>query len=193
MQIISALFISLLATVAQAGRDYEARAMSKLVVNQFCDNDCGGWSPLPPKASASQCGLALERIVRQPQTCAQKYMSGPARNVYLPIYNWFLPSADAVALAQVAAQFVSNNAVGIEIYDAFGRELVRINPDGTVLDVEVETTSFELARTWPLNYPTFLREEKKGKASITQNVWSADGQILTIVIFKEISLLPVVC
>lgn len=179
---------------AQAGRDYESRAMAKLVVNQV-EGDCDGWSPLPPKASQSQCGLALERIVKQPQTCAQKYMSAPARNVYLPIYNWFGIGPYTGTLEQVAAQYSYDNGVGIEIYDAFGRELVYVNTAGTAVPVAstIEPLSVELARTWPLNYPTFLRNEVSGFASITQNVWSADAQLLTIVIFKEVALLPVVC
>lgn len=148
-----------------------------------------GYSPLPARASESQCGLALQRIVMQPQSCAQKYMSGAARNIYLPIYQWFVNET----LVSTALQFAGDNGVGVEVFDAFGNVLVQITTSGAVGSTETDPFGFDLSRTWALNYPTFLRQEAEGIASITQNIWNVDGQLLTIEIAKDINSLPVIC
>lgn len=200
MHFLSTLLISVLAasTSVSAGRDYERKAAKNLLVGQWENEELeNGWCPLPPKASGSQCLLALERVVKQPQTCPQKYMSGAARAVYLPIYNWFINENGTGndQLGEVAVQFSRDNGVGVEIYDAFGNEIVNVGTDGVMqsLPLTTEPLSFELARTWALNYPTFLRDEPNQIASITQNVYSVEGELLTIVIYKELSLLPIVC
>ena len=88
-----------------------------------------------------------------------------------------------------------NNGVAVEVYDAMNYLIANIDSTGSVLPLPLAPTtlSFNIARTWPLNYPTFVRNEESGFASITQNVWSVQGQLLTVVISKAISLLPVVC
>lgn len=199
---INNLFLILSTAIAgsfvSAERDYEERAMRKLVSarslwkKQF---EGEGYSPLPPSPSYSQCLLALDRIVKQPQSCAQKYMSGAARSIYDPIYNWFGFETGILNLniIQVAIQFSLNNGVSVEVYDAFNKQLANINESGIEIDLENEGLEFDKARTWPLNYPTFVRKEEEGYASITQNIWSVQGQLLTIVIAKRLELLPVVC
>lgn len=180
------------------GRNYERKAAKNLVVKNCeiaaCDN---GWYPLPRKASLSQCSLALLRIVKQPQSCPQQYMSSAARAVYLPIYNWFIsePGLLNANLEQVAIQFSRDNSVGVRIYDAFAKVIVDIGTDSTanILPADPSNLVFQLGRTWALNYATFLRDEPNEIASISQNVYSVEGELLTIEIYKELSLLPVVC
>lgn len=197
----AALFLSVLSlsNLVSSRRKYERRAMRNLMagqalLEQIVEND-GGYSPLPPKASYSQCALALERIVKQPQSCAMKYLSAPARNVYSPIYNWFT-TGDEVTIEQVAQQFAFDNGVGVEVYDAFGNEIAQVDENGNILPVDPNVTvGFELARTWALNYATFVREEEseEAAASIAQNVWNVRGELLTVVISKPVNVLPVVC
>lgn len=200
MHFLPALLISILSASSSvsAGRDYERKAAKNLVVKSCevaaCDN---GWSPLPPKASLSQCSLALERVVKQPQSCPQQYMSSAARAVYLPIYNWFIPETDITNtnLESVAIQFSKDNSVGVRIYDAFGKVIVDIGTDSVPNTLPGNPTNvpFQLGRTWALNYPTFLRDEPNDVASISQNVYSIKAQLLTIEVYKELNLLPVVC
>lgn len=200
MHFLSALIISILSasSFVSAGRDYERKAAKNLVVKPCeiatCEN---GWYPLPAKASLSQCTLALERIVKQPQSCPQKYMSTAARAVYSPIYNWFITETlpGNLNLIQVAIQFTRDNTVGVKIYDAFGKLIVHVGTDGAVIVLPGTPTNlpFLLGRTWALNYPTFLRDDFNDIASISQNVYSNGGKILTIEIYKELALLPVVC
>lgn len=199
MQILSsALFITLLASVS-ADRDYDRRAKKSLVAAHSLLEEAveiGGYCPLPPRPSGSQCSLALERIVKQPQSCAMKYLSKAARNVYSPVYNWFyLQDTEAGDNIVLTAQQLSvNNGVGVEVYDAFGNEVANIDQSGNIMTPDVDKEmGIELARTWPLNYPTFVRENEEGVASIAQNVWSIRGQLLTVVIYKDLNLLPVVC
>lgn len=181
-----------------AERDYEARAMKKLVAAGSLlkqQSECEGWSPLPPKASYSQCLLALERIVRQPQSCAQKYMSGAARTVYDPIYNWFAFGSGVVDtnVVDVSVQFALNNGVSVEVYDAFNQQIANVDASGNVLTLVQSGLGINVARSWALNYATFVRNETAGYASITQNVWSAQGQLLSVSISKPLVLLPIVC
>lgn len=175
---------------------YERRAKKNLLAGRYLvadKRDIGGWSPLPPKASFSQCSLALERIVKQPQSCAMKYMSGPARNVYSPVYNWFADSEE-IDVVSVAQEFALQNGVAVEVYDAFGNEIANVDDAGNILPNDsTKFVGFELARTWALNYATFVRDEDKGVASIAQNVLSVRGQMLTVVISKSTALLPIVC
>lgn len=200
MHFLSSVIISLLAASSSvsAGRNYERKAAKNLVVGQLAAEaaECG-WYPLPEKASLSQCTLALERVVKQPQSCPQKYMSGAARAVYLPVYNWFTPETGSTLdnLQQVAIQFSRENGVGVKIYDAFGNEIVHVGTDGTLVPLPVSTTNlpFEVSRTWALNYPTFLRDEPNQLAYIAQNVFNVEGKLLTIAIYKELAVLPVVC
>ena len=194
------LSASLIGVFVSAERDYEERARRKLTAAQSLlkqEWECDGWSPLPPKPSGSQCLLALDRIVKQPQSCAQKYLSGAARSVYDPIYNWFGYETGVITtnVVEVAIQLSMNNGVAVEVYDAMNYLIANIDSTGSVLPLPLAPTtlSFNIARTWPLNYPTFVRNEESGFASITQNVWSVQGQLLTVVISKAISLLPVVC
>ena len=194
MQFISTLLplLPFLAVVTST-RDYDRRAMKSLVAGQSLLEraiEIGGYCPLPPKASFSQCSLALERVVKQPTSCAMQYMSGAARSVYLPIYNWFTDgSVDAVA-----QQFSYDNGVGVEVYDAFGNQIAQIDAAGNILAPNpIPMLGLELARTWPLNYPTFARNEDTGLALLAQNVWSVRGELLTIVISKNINVLPIVC
>ena len=201
MQVANLLLLlstALTGTIVSAERDYEQRAMKKLVSAQSLLQkkfECEGWSPLPHKPSYSQCLLALERIVKQPQSCAQKYMSGAARTVYDPIYNWFNfgSGIDKGNVIAVAIQFAMNNAVAVQVYDAFNREIANIDASGNQLPLEDDGLGFDMTRTWALNYPTFVRNEEQAFASITQNVWSVQGQFLTVTISKPISLLPIVC
>lgn len=200
MHFLSTLIISLLSASSSvsAGRDYDRKAAKSLITKQCeiggCDN---GWSPLPSKASMSQCSLALERIVKQPQSCPQKYMSSAARAVYSPIYNWAI-NEDApgnLKLEQVAIQFSRDNSVGVKIYDAFGNIVAHVGTDSLPKNPvgSPDNLPFQLSRTWALNYPTFLRDEANETASISQNVYEEDGYLWTIEIYKELSLLPVVC
>lgn len=191
MQFFSSLLISIFAatTCVSAGRKYEREAAKHLLQQQCFRGECDGWSPLPPKASYSQCSLALERIVKQPQSCAQKYMSNAARAVYSPVYLWFGDNID-----YFAQQFARENGVGIMIYDAFGINLVSYdsagNPEATT---NLENVPFMIARTWGLNYPTFARYEEDGVAFLVQNVYNFDGQMLTVALKKQLTELPVVC
>lgn len=198
MQLLTAILVSMLLAIGGASahkqRDYNAIAASKLVsvplqCATVCEKDCG-WSPLPRDPSESQCSLALQRIVKQPQSCGMKYLSGPARNVYLPIYDWFGANINLVAL-----QFASDNGVGVEIYDAFGNELVLISPTGVALTPSAtkEVPSFDVVRTWALNYPTYMISTVEGLGMLAQKVFSVDGQVLVIIISKELNLLPAVC
>lgn len=191
MQFLSSLLISVFAatTCVSAGRNYERKAAKHLLQQQCFNEGCDGWSPLPPKASYSQCSLALERIVKQPQSCAQKYMSNAARAVYSPVYLWFSDSVDGFA-----QQFARENGVGIIVYDAFGINLVTCDSSGNFeAPTDLNTVPVMIARTWALNYPTFARYEEDGVAFLVQNVYNFDGQMLTIALFKELTELPVVC
>lgn len=200
MQINNLLLLSLVGIFVSADRKYDEIARRKLtsassLLTQKLANE-GGWSPLPPKASNSQCSLALDRIVKQPQNCGQKYMSAAARSVYDPIYNWFDFEAGVLAdnVIEVAIQFAKNNGVGVAVYDAFDKLLANVDESGNIIiGMPAPNLTFNLARTWPLNYPTFVRNEIEGIASITQNIWSVQGQLLTVVISKSTGLLPVVC
>ena len=196
MQFLSSILVTLLVALsgisARKERDYTALAAAKLMSKPLqCASGCevGGGSPLPRKPSESQCSLALQRIVKQPQNCGQKYLSGAARNVYLPVYNWF--GNDVV---QVAQQYALDNGVGVEVYDAFGSEVASISTTGTVLTPSTEKT-FNIAteRTWALNYPTYYTSSSTGLGYLAQNVYSFDGKILLVVISKELVLLPQVC
>ncbi len=164
------------------------------LLEQAVENDAG-YSPLPPKASFSQCSLALERIVKQPQSCAMKYLSGPARNVYSPVYNWFTNDPN-VTIVQVAQQFALDNGVAVAVYDAYANQIANVDENGNILVVDPNVmVGFELARTWALNYGTFVRDEESedAVASIAQNVWNVRGELLTVVISKPVNVLPVVC
>lgn len=204
MRFLASLLVPLLVvTLAYVGvvtgrkhRDYTSQAASKLVFKPLqCDAGCGAWtggggSPLPKEPSESQCALALQRIVKQPQNCGQKYLSGAARSVYLPIYNWFDLDVSAVAL-----QYANDNGVGVEVYDAFGNEIAAVNTIGKVQSPSPvpETYNVGSGRTWALNYPTYYTVASLGLAFLAQNIYSVDGQVLLIVISKELTLLPQVC
>ena len=199
MNIISSLFSAILATTltVSADRNYKSSASRNLLsthLDRYNFADCSGYSFVPSKSSVSQCSLALELIAKQPQSCAQKFLSGSARNIYLPTYNWFVGSLDQ--LQQYAIQFSLDNVVGVEIYDAFGVQIVKVSTSGILLPLDTPnpaSVSFELVRSWSLNYPTFLREESDNEGSITQNIWSVSGELLTIKVMKELNLLPAIC
>lgn len=199
MQFLTALLVCSLTVLGVtsgevSGRDYERRARKNLMAGERCKAKTAvldGWSPLPCKASSSQCSLALQRIVKQPQSCAQSYMAGVARNVYLPIYQWF---SEAVSVVDTATQFALNTGVSVVVYDPFGNQEANIAADGTENSlVDPTNLSYQLARTWALNYPSFVRVEAVNTAFIAQNVWDSDGRLLTVVIGKALNLLPVVC
>lgn len=200
MQFFSILIISALTVAISAKKDYERTAMKKLMVRtdglevlkNGGEKACG-WSGLPLKASSSQCGLALERIVRQPQSCAQMYMSDAARNIYLPIYLWFSTTDGDSNVQAVAQQFSLDNGVGVEVYNVMGVEVALIETNGTIGTPVSTGLSFEVSRTWALNYPTFLRSEKINEAAIAQNIWNEKGEMFTVVIYKQLNLLPVIC
>lgn len=148
------------------------------------------WSTLPKKASESQCSLALQRIAQQPRSCAQQYLARIARNVYLPFYQWFENNATT------AVQFASDNAVAVELTDAFGNIFLHVDALGTVTTYADGTnlsTSFDTYRTLAINYPTFLREEYAGVAVLQQIVYNTDGRLLLVQISKSLTELPVVC
>lgn len=151
-----------------------------------------GYQILPPKASPAQCNLALQRITQQPRTCAEQYLAQTARNVYLPIYRWFL---DPVASA---LQFSSENGVSVEVSDAFNDILVETTAAGAVVPdkvfpVAANKLNFDRARTFALNYATFERDEASGLGKLQQIIYNDDGQLLMIQISVPLTNLPVIC
>jgi len=200
--LFSILSLTSAKTARNNSKDYKRRAAKHLMTGQLCKAKVGaidGWSPLPSKASSSQCSLALQRIVKQPQSCAQSYLSGPARNVYLPIYKWFSDATD-LTVVDVAVQFATDNSVAVTVYNCMGDMVANVTELGTVLALVPTTNlSYQLARTWALNFPSFVRfvidasSPDDGTAFIAQNVWNFDSQLLTVVISKPLNVLPVVC
>ncbi len=170
-------------------RHYEKIARQK---NKFATNDAG-YQILPPKASPAQCNLALQRISQQPRSCAEQYMARTARNVYLPIYLWF----ESDQLTQTAAQFSLDNGVAVEVSDAFGNILVETTSTGTIVNatfpIAPNNVEFDEARTYALNYPTFLRDENEEVGKIQQIVFNDDAEMLLVEIMVPLNQLPVVC
>lgn len=157
------------------------------------NNVSGGYQILPPHASPAQCNLALQRIAQQPRSCAEQYMARAARNVYLPIYDWFDPEQ----LANNAAQYSLDNGVAIKVSDAFGKLLVETAADGSVVPapypIPAVNVEFTEARTFALNYPTFVRDEVNSLGRLQQIVYGADAQMVLVEIMVPLSQLPVVC
>jgi hypothetical protein len=151
-----------------------------------------GYQILPPKASPAQCNLALQRITQQPRSCAEQYMARTARNVYLPVYNWF----KSELVQQTAITFSLENGVSIIVKDVYGYVLASSTPLGVVsvaAGTGPESVPFAAGRTTALNYPTFVREEGDSLGRIAQVVYSDDAQTVLVEITMPLIQLPVVC
>lgn len=153
-----------------------------------------GYQILPSKASPAQCNLALQRISQQPRSCAEQYMARTARNVYLPVYDWFNPNL----LTQTAQQFSLDNGVAVEVTDAFGQVLVETTAAGAVVaatyPVAATNVQFDQGRSQALNFPTFVRDEsQEGNGAIQQIIFNDDAQMLLVQIVVPLAQLPVVC
>lgn len=204
---LSALLIAALAACSSAVNHGRGKSTAADLTAQFFDNRRyeklarhqkpkqadAGYQILPEKASPAQCNLALQRITQQPRSCAEQYMARTARNVYLPIYDWFQQPVAS------AGQFGADTGVSVTVVDSFNNPIAVGLPNGsgsavTKSDLPIfNSLPFMQARSWALNYPTFIRDEAVEQASIDQVVYSDDGQLVTVIITMPVSVLPVVC
>ena len=152
--------------------------------------------PLPLKPVAPNAPGPWSYCEAAPKLQGQKYMAAAAVPSTIPftIGSISKPVSPLMLSSKLPCNSPRTMVSVLPVYDAFDKLLANVDESGNIIiGTPRPNLTFNLARTWPLNYPTFVRNEIEGIASITQNIWSVQGQLLTVVISKSTNLLPVVC
>lgn len=128
----------------------------------------------------SPCESCLANIVAQPENPKFDFLKQAANNV--PKYDWFSGS-----ITSTAAQFYSNNFVGVVVTDAFGQPLVAVMPDGSIFDVSAMQISFfrfdyDYMKAGALNIRTHYQSNAFPTYAISQTVRDAFGQLLFVTV-----------